>query len=581
MHYLTSHHFVLAATLLFALFGCAIQSDSHLASGAQKERPPILAVTVEGISFGQSWSDVDGILRRAGYSTRRAGGGIKNYTKQEGNISKKVQLVKDIFGTHLNIDIISSNYRTKLDNAAERKRLTNLLGEPDGPCPLMGEQWSCRYTYADKAQKILVRLTASLTPIGRSYAFLMTELPKGWKPQAVIAAEVAARNQADRQKNLERELDRNVTEGIRALRDVETAKRLQASISNDSGTYRDLAEELREPYRKRAQAALDEWLSGAMQDEERELDYLPNSLTGMQSWRDKYVSFRNSYHAAFPTTPSVQRVEMAYLDKRKDQLSKAEHEINSLLAGLSNPRAFDKAVAKNFDRDIDSRSTEGSALWTRIDAERAELQRQQELSKYSRLERSLMGDGRQVSVPARYAAPTAEEMRLAIMREQADVQGHDMVDGHTLHAMIPMPLLGLVGVNMGYYIMIDIEPGGCQQDGNGGYLCNDIYKADAELDEATKEGFDAGWGFASRPDPGAGERLMNQVKGALMKGYQGLSEKNRFVLTPNGWRSPTENQTLRAQLASVRRDIREQEQRQRDNCSFYSSNNPMKPWNCP
>jgi len=173
---------------------------------------------------------------------------------------------------------------------------------------------------------------------------------------------------------------------------------------------------------------------------------------------------------------------------------------------------------------------------------------EREKSKYSDAERKIMKDGK-LKVPSSYAAPTAEEIRLAVMRSIVNRanggEGNDpdnpyvkvqqrqkkvtvavVTDGDTVYLPVGVP--ASVGMQIKFK---NVENARCsKRKGGQGYMCQYRLSTQADSDRYSK-GRMATKNIFSGP---------SQTIARLSVQFMTRAENynNWFILTENGWRQP-------------------------------------------
>ncbi len=184
---------------------------------------------------------------------------------------------------------------------------------------------------------------------------------------------------------------------------------------------------------------------------------------------------------------------------------------------------LEKALPVSGDRV----SPVGRKLIQRATELTAKIDRRQFLAKFSPREREWLDENDRVVPPAgtEVGPPTAREVELAILRSIAKQAG-ELLDGHVVRYHATKAGQGFIG----FGIVIDIEvlevsDLQCKPDERGGYECTYRLRSRSDLVKSP---------FLNRSQLQVAFTQNNKVTAR-----DGIPGRQRFELTPDGWRSPS------------------------------------------
>jgi hypothetical protein len=232
--------------------------------------------------------------------------------------------------------------------------------------------------------------------------------------------------------------------------------------------------------------------------------------------------------------PAVREAIQNLVQRRGKDLAAARSAIEGDLQKARTSPEVDQTLARWLAVPGDQRTQAGAVL-AEIGSSRKRRIALEE--KFSEGEIALMKTRLgQVDVPAQPAQPTPEEIGLAFMRE-LDASGGEQIDRTTGHYSVPPASM------FGIYLIMKIRNIRVVKSvpvGDGSYLCKYSLQADVSMPQKFLDDFQ----ISSSP---IHMQMMNAMTGELSGPHILIDQ---FVLTEDGWRSPTaRSRGLKAMLS--------------------------------
>lgn len=315
------------------------------------------------------------------------------------------------------------------------------------------------------------------------------------------------------------------------LSTVKKAHNMQATL-DDSGTYMRLVpREKRGAYRLKYEPLLLQGVDKLLLRERDIIDDFPGSLIGLQQSRAWFQAFNRDYAVRFPKA-DISGTRDVYLKKRAQILKASQPSLLARIDNANSDAALDGILADYLQVGTDNRQPAYTAAMSAIEDKRVTFNRERELAKYSKRERSLMRSFKVLDVPANYTEPSAEEIRLAVMRAYAREVGGRIKDPHTVYTQATNVAMALAGVMIGIDLRYEeARKNSCKADSaSGGYICSYQLRTDAAYDDETAA-LMTSWG---------GTRAMAEAPIKLLVGLSNALESKEassrlFVLSEAGW----------------------------------------------
>jgi hypothetical protein len=273
-------------------------------------------------------------------------------------------------------------------------------------------------------------------------------------------------------------------------------------------------------------ARLQELLEPMIAEEKAKLAFLGEGEAAVTAGNRWHLDFTSRY-GLLEDRPVVRSALDQLAKRRGDDLKAAQGYIAARLRSAKTAQGVENTLTQWLPVQGDRRTTAGAAL-AEIAGERK--QRIAVENKFSDKEIALMKRRLgTVDVPARPNPPTSEEIGLAFLREIAALGG-EQVSRTTGHYTVPPA--GLLGVyNIVELLRVDLL--GVAPAGGGSYVCKYSFKAHFSFPPEFLDKFGIRRSPVHMNMLNAQLQQLNSTKPVLI---------DHFVLTPNGWRSPTLNQ---------------------------------------
>jgi hypothetical protein len=244
------------------------------------------------------------------------------------------------------------------------------------------------------------------------------------------------------------------------------------------------------------------------------------TLPEMARWHGDVVS---RYGMVFESEP-FRALGERFRERRAVLLSTLESQLRDLITEQKTVGGVNGLLQKYLSMPGDRQAKAGAALVKRATDRKGEIDKALKDAMYSKREHEWKEKG----LPAVVATgPTAEEMRLAVLREIAALGG-EMVDSHTAHATYPMML------RTGLYMIVrvdDVKPLGSPVAERGGFRCTWQPAVKIKLSEEFERGLAKG-------GSGTIVKLLTEMANQTSNAG-GRKVDDLFIPTRDGWRCPT------------------------------------------
>lgn len=244
--------------------------------------------------------------------------------------------------------------------------------------------------------------------------------------------------------------------------------------------------------------------------------------------------FRQRYQKSW-TEPAVVALYERYLKKRDGDLRGARAELVTLFESTTESLQIDALEKKFLHRQQDQRLEAGRDILGVLDQHKQVLRDAEEQSKYSPGEHALMGpQGRlPLAVPVNYPEPEPEDINLAILRELVSVGGR-MLSGAAVEVGLP-PFDQFMPLRLD---AIRVEKQSCRLGQNPrSYSCDYRHFLAVSIPEVTWTWLRTGGRSKTVED------LLTKSL-ALVNAKEPVVVTHVFVLTSDGWRSPSMHKVI-------------------------------------
>lgn len=277
-----------------------------------------------------------------------------------------------------------------------------------------------------------------------------------------------------------------------------------------------------------------------------EQEQLNSRGKGMEAlaWGREWAPRFQTTFASFRDHPSVIAVQTQFQQLRTIDLSDARSDLLALIQAATQAVALDTEVAKYIDKSYDAAAEDGRLILAalderkkeiRIEAQQRERERRYALEamNYSSRENQLMASPGHLplTVPASYTEPDDEEISLAIMREMTAGGGRTLSRSAVEIGVPPFDQIMPIRLDS-----TKVEKEECKRmDSSHAYTCSFRHFLRVSFPENTRQFFSLGGGNAMF------DGMLQKYLASINNARPGVVA-HVFVLTYQGWRSPTMRQ---------------------------------------
>lgn len=315
----------------------------------------------------------------------------------------------------------------------------------------------------------------------------------------------------------------------------DTLRKLDAQLK-PSQLWKDNTAEVAQRETLRLEQKREHIFSELIKQEDKNLENQGAGLEALAWGREWERNFQTTY-ASFESHPSFIAVQEKYRRSREENLRHARNDLLKIIKNTPTIETLEQDAEKYLDKQLDTTSEAGRAVFTALDEKMAELKIAAEYAaaalNYSSRENELMAvPGKPpVIVPKTYSEPDEEEIRLAVMRD-ITAGGGRMLSTTAVEIGVP-PFDQLMPIRLD---ASKVEKDTCKpMTDPHAYMCSFRLYLKVSFPPQSVEFIRLG----GRNE--FFENLLVKFVSSINKATPGL-KAHVFVLTSNGWRSPTVRQ---------------------------------------
>ena len=297
---------------------------------------------------------------------------------------------------------------------------------------------------------------------------------------------------------------------------------LETLVNGNTALYSTVSNEMASAQRERARSTLHAGLKTLLDQERVRFDARGEGLVALANGAAWYAEFETRYLEKFEDNPPIQEMETYFKTNRARDIERAQGALKAAINRAHTEQEVAALVQRYVGLDVDD--SQRSKLQVAVALRTDSLKFERERWKYSERELALMTRPSEVSVPARYDPPTAEEISLSIIRSYVK-NGGEWVSKTTVKPSLSSAVK-LVSVPI---TVTAVELIGCSTQTSSGYHCR--YRPSFHIDmfrEPTGSG---------RQDSGAA--FFQKIFDGMQRLEQPQVNEEEFLLTSTGWRSPS------------------------------------------
>lgn len=292
---------------------------------------------------------------------------------------------------------------------------------------------------------------------------------------------------------------------------------LEKLLNRSTELYAAIPDALAGAQRERVRTGLHERLKFVWEQERVRFDARGSGLAGLEQGAAFVTEFDKRYSGVFEDNPVIQEMEAYVKNGRLHDLERSQGILKAEIQRAKSAQDIAALQRRYLPLDVDE--GQRHKLQAVIALKNDSLKLEQEHWKFSDRERTLMSQPFQIDVPGQYSPPSAEEIRLAIIRAYVE-NGAQWLDSTSFKPRLG----GIIGMSPASFSISSVDLLGCSAPSPSGYRCR--YRTDFRMDVP--------YGIGEK-DP-AGTVFLDLARNMQRLESPSVDEEE-FILTRKGWRS--------------------------------------------